>query len=152
MTSFPNFQALNYLAKSIILIAVISYLISPAKADDDLLTRIAAANPEISKNLRVRCASCHTFGEGESNRVGPNLWNIVGRPVASVVGFKYSKALLSVEGNWSLSQLDFFLKRPQNFAKGTRMNYSGIPDPDMRASMLLFLRNQSNNPIALEGG
>ena len=62
---------------------------SPAKADDDLLTRIAAANPETSKNLRIRCASCHTFGEGESNRVGPNLWNIVERPIASVVGFKY---------------------------------------------------------------
>ena len=116
--------------------------------NSELLALIDTADPQDSVNLRIRCLSCHTFGEGESNRVGPNLWNIVGRPIASVPGFTYSESLQRIEGTWSLTQLDLFLTNPQKFAKGTRMNYFGISDARLRSSILSYLRSMNNNFIA----
>ena len=123
-----------------------------AEIGAELAALLAAADPAAANSVRIRCVACHTFGEGEAGRVGPNLWEIVGRPVAGVEGFQYSDALIEAGGAWTLDRLDAFLASPQDFARGTRMNYSGIPDAAMRANLVRYLRDLSNSPVPLPGG
>lgn len=126
---------------------------SPPAVGSDLTSEMAAllanADPTVSSSVRIRCATCHTLGEGESHRVGPNLWGVLGRPVAGIEGFAYSDALREVGGTWTWRTLDAFLTNPREFSPGTRMNYRGVADPVMRASLLVFLRAQSSNPLPL---
>ncbi len=86
------------------------------------------------------CTSCHSYREHEALLVGPPLWGVVGRPVASVAGYEYSPALKSVGGTWDLARLDLFLAKPQAFAPGTKMDMGGIPGASDRAEVLEFLR------------
>jgi cytochrome c len=85
------------------------------------------------------CTSCHTYHENEAPLVGPPLWGVVGRPVASAKGYEYSPALRALGGTWDLARLDAFLTKPDAYAPGTRMDMGGIPDTDERAEVLDFL-------------
>jgi len=116
-----------------------------------LAARLAVADPGEANSVHIRCVACHTFGEGEAHRVGPNLWNIVGRPVAAMEGFAYSDALTAVGGNWTFAQLDSFLSSPEEFVTGTRMTFPGVADTAARANLLLYLRDLSNSPVPLPG-
>ena len=124
---------------------------SGGEEGNKLAARLAVADPGEANSIRIRCVACHTFGEGEAHRVGPNLWNIVGRPVAATEGFTYSDALTTVGGNWTFAQLDAFLLSPQEFATGTRMTFPGVADAAARANLLLYLRDLSNSPVPLPG-
>ncbi|KAK0107276.1 iso-1-cytochrome c [Cadophora gregata] len=42
--------------------------------------------------FKTRCAQCHTLGEGEGNKIGPNLHGLFGRKTGSVDGFSYTDA------------------------------------------------------------
>jgi len=86
------------------------------------------------------CTSCHSYHENEPLLVGPPLWGVVGRPVASVAGYQYSQALKSVGGTWDLARLGQFLAKPEAFAPGTKMDMGGIPDAKDRDEVLEFLR------------
>lgn len=116
----------------------------------DLATLLAAADPSRGEGGARACASCHTFVEGGANGTGPNLWNIVGRPVASHEGFtRYSSALQEYGGNWTFERLDAFLQSPRNTVPGTGMSFGGIRRDTQRADMLAYLRTLSNNPEPL---
>lgn len=115
----------------------------------DILMRLAAANPDAGLALRPRCVACHTFEQNGANRVGPNLWNIVGRDKASVPGFQYSEALRNAPGTWTFEELDRFLAAPARHIPGTRMNYAGMPAPGDRANLIAYLRTLSTSPVPL---
>lgn len=92
------------------------------------------------------CASCHTFNEGGPNGTGPNLWNIVGRPVGGVAGFNYSSALTEAGGNWTYERLDAYLENSQEYLPGTSM-VQRIGRDEKRAELLVYLGSLSDNPI-----
>ncbi len=98
------------------------------------------------------CTSCHAYEENEPPLVGPPLWGVVGRPVASVDGYQYSAALQSLGGNWEPARLDVFLTRPAAFAPGTRMDMGGIADATARAEVLEFLQSLQPGKPAGDGG
>jgi cytochrome c len=85
------------------------------------------------------CMSCHSYQKGEPPLVGPPLWGVFGRRVASVEGYQYSPALLALGGTWERARLDRFLTMPKAFAPGTRMNMGGLPDDAERSQVLDFL-------------
>jgi cytochrome c len=85
------------------------------------------------------CTSCHSYHENEPLLVGPPLWGVVGRPVASVSGYEYSPALRALGGTWEIARLEVFLAKPDAYAPGTRMDMGGIPDAGERAEVLEFL-------------
>ncbi len=92
------------------------------------------------------CKSCHTFEEGGANGAGPNLWNVVGRQVASVSGFNYTSALQEAGGVWSYDRLDAYLKNSQDYVPGTAMTQRFSRD-NQRADFLAYLSSLSNNPV-----
>ena len=85
------------------------------------------------------------------NKVGPNLWGIVGDKIAARGGFNYSSALEGLGGEWGYDELDAFLTKPKTFAPGTKMTFAGLKKPADRANILAFLRMLSESPVPLPG-
>ena len=96
-----------------------------------------------------KCKACHSTDKGGKNRVGPNLWDIVGKVKAVGDGFKYSDALKGLGGEWSYQDLDAFLISPKAFAKGTKMNFKGLSKTKDRAAIIAYLWSLSDKPKPL---
>ena len=125
--------------------AVISSDILPANGITSLL---ATYDPEAGKKAFRKCQSCHTSEKGGKNRVGPNLWNVVGRKKGSMKGYKYSDAMKRKGGTWTFADLNAFLENPRAFVVGTRMSIKGNKDPLKRATLIGHLRTFSDNSKA----
>src|SRR4029077_4562969 len=100
-------------------------------------------------NAAKKCQACHTFGKGEPNRVGPNLYGVVGRPKGTEGGFDYSPAMKSKGGNWSIADLNSFLANPRQYVPGTKMSFARLPRGSERADGIAFLNSKSDSPTPL---
>jgi len=118
-------------------------------AADDALTLLASADPARGVKLFKKCKACHTTEDGGKNKVGPALWDVVGRAKGGVAGFKYSAAITDLGGDWSYGDLDAFLANPKGYAKGTKMSFAGVKKASDRAALILFLRSLSGAPKPL---
>nr|CAH7769179.1 unnamed protein product [Callosobruchus chinensis] len=108
------------------------------------------ASFEKGKSAAKKCIACHSFEKGGMNKVGPNLWNVVGNKKAHLgSSFNYSKALLEKGGKWEYEELFAFLKNPKAYIKGTRMAFAGISNPQEIADLVSYLRLMSDSPVAL---
>jgi cytochrome c len=114
-----------------------------------LPVRLAEASPEEGEAVARKCAACHTFEPGGEIKIGPPLWGVVGRDIASVEGFEYSDALPDKEGEWTFEALDAFVEDPKGSAPGTKMAFAGVKDPDDRADLLVYLRTLADQPAPL---
>jgi cytochrome c len=110
-----------------------------AQQPADLGTLLASADATRGANTAKLCMSCHTFEQGGANRVGPNLWAVVGRPIAGHGGFAFSPALSSHGGEWSYEELDKYLASPSRAIPGNKMAFNGIRNPKDRANLLAYL-------------
>ena len=116
---------------------------------DPISSLLMNASIENGQKIFKKCGTCHNYEKDSANKVGPNLWNIINRPKASIDGFAYSKVLAEIGGNWSYEELAEFLYKPKKYAKGTKMNFVGLKKVEDRANLVLFLREQSDNPVPL---
>ncbi len=115
----------------------------------DIAVLMAAATPEKGKKVFKKCAACHTTDNGGKNKVGPNLWRILGNSKASNANFGYSKALQEKGGVWDYETLFGFLKSPKKYLPGTKMAFVGLKKPKDRANLIAFLREQSDDKYPL---
>jgi cytochrome c len=125
---------------------------APPEPPLDLPTRLARADVAKGERSVSKCAVCHTIEKGGPVRIGPNLWGVVGRPVAKAAGFSYSDGMKEKgekTGTWVPNELDIFLTKPENVVPGTRMTFPGLPDQQERANVILYLNTQSDNPLPL---
>ncbi len=121
-----------------------------AKEPEDILTMLASADTAAGEGVTKKCTACHSFDEGGANKIGPNLWDIVGRQVAAVDGFAYSGALSDKSGEaWTYENLSGFLEKPKSWAPGTKMAYAGLKKAKDRANLIAYLRELSNDPQPL---
>jgi cytochrome c len=119
------------------------------EADQPIAQLLASADASKGESSSKKCAACHTFGKGEPNRVGPNLYGVVGRPKGTEGGFAYSDAMKKKGGNWSFDDLNAFLAAPQKFIPGTKMSFAGLRSDKDRINLIAFLRSNADSPAAI---
>ena len=111
---------------------------------------LAKADPAEGEKIAKQCVACHTFDKGGPNRIGPNLYGVIGSHPAEVAGFQFSKALEGIKDKvWDYEALNQWLANPQAYAKGTKMTFAGLRKPEQRADVIAFLRTKSDSPPPL---
>lgn len=120
-----------------------------AAGGGDVLAMLGTADAGAGAKTFKKCKACHSAAKGGKNKVGPNLWDVVGRAKAGVPGFKFSGALKGLGGAWTYKDLDAFLAAPKGFAKGTKMSFAGLKKPKDRAAVIIYLRSLSDSPKPL---
>ena len=119
---------------------------APAAAEEPMEAMLASASVEKGQATAKQCGACHTFEKGGPNRVGPNLYGVVGRAKASEAGFNYSAAMKAKGGNWSFSELYAFLANPRGYVAGTNMTFAGLSRGQQRADVIDYLNTLSDSP------
>jgi cytochrome c len=114
-----------------------------------LLKTAAAPNVEAGKGVFKKCAACHTVDKGGENKIGPNLWGVIGRPVGQHAGFGYSDAVKSKGGNWGWEQFAGYIWKPTEYIPGNKMAFVGVQDPQDLSDLMAYMRTLSDSPAAL---
>jgi len=115
----------------------------------DIAALLAMGNLDDAKKVWKKCTACHSIKKGGKNKIGPALYNVLGRNVAALDNYKYSKALAAYGKTWTFEEMNEFLKKPQAYIKGTKMAFAGLKKEKDRASILLFMNQNSDNPLPL---
>ena len=115
----------------------------------DIATLMAQGNAESGAVIFKKCAACHSIDKGGRNKIGPALYNVVGRKVGGVSDYKYSKALASYGKDWTFEELNGFLEKPASYLKGTKMSYAGLRKEKDRASLIKYLNQKGDSPKQL---
>jgi cytochrome c len=114
------------------------------------ITAIMSLGDVVSgEKIFKKCAACHSINKGGKNKIGPALYNVVGRIVGGVDNYKYSKALATYGKEWTFEELNGFLKKPATYIKGTKMSYAGLRKEKDRASVIKYLNQKSDSPKPL---
>ena len=112
----------------------------------DISVLLALGNIDHGKSIFKKCVACHSIAQEGGNKIGPKLYNVVGRTVGSLSDYKYSKALASYGKEWTFEELNGFLIKPSKWIKGTKMAFAGLKKEKDRASVLLYLNKNNDSP------
>ncbi len=115
----------------------------------DIAALLSTGDLAHGEKVFKKCSACHSIKSGGGNKIGPALYNVVGRKVGLLDDYKYSKALAEYEKNWSFEELNGFLLKPKDWIKGTKMAYAGLRKEKDRASVILYLNKYSDSPLPL---
>ena len=115
----------------------------------DISALLASGNLDLGKKIFKKCAACHSVAKDGKNKIGPKLYNVVGRGVGTIPDYKYSKALASYGKEWSFEELNGFLIKPASWIKGNKMGFVGLKKEEDRASVILYLNQNSDSPKEL---
>jgi|TARA_B110000305_G_scaffold209437_1_gene242361 cytochrome c len=115
----------------------------------DINSVMALGDIASGEKIFKKCAACHSINKGGKNKIGPALYNVVGRAVGGVDDYKYSKALASYNKEWTFEELNGFLTKPSSYLKGTKMSYAGLRKEKDRASVIKYLNQNSDSPKLL---
>ena len=114
----------------------------------DWAALVAAADMARGQKLFGKCKACHKVEDGV-NGVGPSLWGVVDRDIASVAAYAYSDTLTGLDGNWNLDTLQAFLEAPKKYAPGTKMSFGGMKKPEDRVNVIVYLNEADGSPEPL---
>jgi cytochrome c len=119
--------------------------------DPPVESLLASADSAKGETLFRACVACHTIDKGGPNRVGPNLYGVVGGEKTHKEDFNYSKAMkdAAAKGPWDYAALYEYLKNPKAYIPGNAMAYAGLRKPKDRADLIAYLRSKSDNPPPL---
>ena len=116
----------------------------------DIHALMQAADPKKGEDNFAKCAVCHDPSKGGHDKVGPNLWGVVGAPKAHRgAEYPYSAAMLAKGGKWEYEEMYHFLNGPKLFIPGTKMGFAGFKKPEDVANMVAYLRTLNDNPVPL---
>tara|TARA_Y100001970_G_scaffold293308_1_gene439207 strand:+ start:3399 stop:3941 length:543 start_codon:yes stop_codon:yes gene_type:complete len=115
----------------------------------DMAALLAMGDLATGEKVFKKCSACHSIVQGGKNNIGPALYNVVGRQIGSVSDYKYSKALAAYGKNWTFEELNGYLIKPAKWINGTKMAFAGLRREADRASVILYLNQNSDNPLPL---
>jgi cytochrome c len=119
---------------------------APSEPIEKLLQTASVEKGEVAAK---KCGACHTFEKGGPNRVGPNLYGIVGDKKGEGRGFNFSAAMKAKGGTWTFEDLNQFINNPKGFVPGTAMGFAGIQKDSERADVIDYLHTLSDSPVPL---
>ena len=112
---------------------------------------VATADLDKGKRVFKKCKACHTSTKNGKNGIGPNLWNVINAKKGAHGDFKYSKAIKAMAGtSWTFENLNAFLLKPRDYAKGTKMTFAGLRKDSDRANVIAYLRTLADTPAPLK--
>mgnify|MGYP001347814898 FL=1 len=120
-----------------------------AESSVDISALLAMGDVAHGEKVYKKCKACHSIKQGGGNKIGPALWNVIFRPVGSITDYKYSKALSSYGKEWTWEEMNGFLIKPSTWIKGNKMGFAGLKNEKDRASVILYLNQNSDNPKPL---
>jgi len=123
---------------------------SVSSESGNIMALFASASAAEGAKVFKKCAACHSIAEGGANKIGPALWGVIGRKSGSVANYKYSKALAAHSKNWSFEEMNGFLIKPKEWIKGTKMSFAGLKNAKDRAAVILYMNENSSNPLPIE--
>jgi cytochrome c len=131
--------------------AVITSVASSETTEEkiDIAALMALGELAVGEKVFKKCAACHSIVKGGKNNIGPALYNVVGRQTGVVNDYKYSKALSGYGKQWTYEELNGYLIKPAKWIKGTKMAFAGLRKEKDRASVILYLNQNSDNPLPL---
>ena len=115
----------------------------------DIAALMAMGDLATGEKVFKKCAACHSIAKGGKNNIGPALYNVVGRQVGIINDYKYSKSLSGYGKEWTFEELNGYLIKPAKWIKGTKMAFAGLRKEKDRASVILYLNQNSDNPLPL---
>jgi len=115
----------------------------------DIAAIMALGDVTAGEKIFKKCAACHSINKNGGNKIGPALYNVVGRAVGGATDYKYSKALASYGKEWTFAELNGFLTKPSSYLKGTKMSYAGLRKEKDRASVIKYLNKNGDSPKLL---
>jgi cytochrome c len=115
----------------------------------DISALMTTGDIAAGKKIFKKCVACHSIAKGGKNKIGPALYNVVGRKIGDVADYKYSKALAAYDKEWNFEELNGFLTKPAKYIKGTKMAYAGLKKEKDRASIIKYLNQNSDSPVPL---
>ena len=122
---------------------------SSSTGSGDIMALLASTNVADGEKVFKKCAACHSIAKGGGNKIGPALWGVLGRKAGSVSDYKYSKAMIAHGKKWSFEEMNGFLIKPKDWIKGTKMSFMGLKKESERAAVILFMNNNTDNPLPL---
>ena len=124
---------------------------SEAKAESSVEISSLLSLGDVTHGEKVfkKCAACHSINKDGKNKIGPKLYNVVGRATGAIPNYKYSKALTSYNKTWTFEELNSFLLKPVAWIKGNKMGFAGLKNDRDRASVIVYLNQNSDNPQPL---
>ena len=120
-----------------------------AESSVDIAALLAMGDIAHGEKVYKKCKACHSIKQGGGNKIGPALWNVIFRPVGSITDYKYSKALSSYGKEWTWEEMNGFLIKPSTWIKCNKMGFAGLKNERDRASVILYLNQNSDNPKPL---
>ena len=115
----------------------------------DISTLLALGNVEHGQKVFKKCTACHSVKKNGKNKIGPALYNVLGRNMAALDDYKYSKALTAFNKSWTFNEMNSFLIKPAKYIKGTKMAFAGLRKEKDRASVILYMNSKSSSPKPL---
>ena len=116
---------------------------------ENIMALFASVNAADGTKIFKKCAACHSIKKDGGNKIGPKLWGVMFRPIASITDYKYSKALSEYKKEWSWEEMNGFLIKPSKWIKGNKMGFAGLKKEKDRASVILYLNQNSDEPKEL---
>ena len=117
-----------------------------AESSVDISALLAMGDIAHGEKQFKKCKACHSIKQGGGNKIGPKLWNVMFRPVGAVTDYKYSKSLSTYQKEWTWEEMNGFLIKPATWIKGNKMGFAGLKIEKDRASVILYLNQNSDSP------
>ena len=115
----------------------------------DISALLAMGSVDHGKKVFKKCSACHSIKKGGRNNIGPALYNVLGRNMGALEDYKYSKALIAFGKDWTFQEMNSFLIKPASYIKGTKMAFAGLKKEKDRASVILYMNANADNPLQL---
>ena len=115
----------------------------------DIKALLAMGDMAHGEKVFKKCSACHMIAADGKNKIGPNLWGVIGRTAGAIDNYNYSKAMKAYAKEWTFEEMNSYLIKPQAYVKGTKMAFAGLRKEKDRASVILYMNSKSSSPKTL---